>query len=84
MKTEPITFDEILAELNVGKKDDGEFRTQKEWAEHWGISDRRATVVLQGAKRVGRLDIRSVVREALSGKMVPVPGYRIVAAKRKK
>ena len=72
----PATFslDELLSYLREEAHTDG-YMTAREWAAHFGVSDRRMRDLLAGAKKAGRLLCGSASRERLDGRYTPVPVY---------
>lgn len=53
--------------------------TMNEISEATGMSYKRVTAVLHRLKKEGRLEIKQVYRETLSGRMAPSPAYRILS-----
>lgn len=70
---------ELEAILNAQPDPEG-YYTAEEWAELLGCSLKIAQARLKVAKKLGRLSLVGVKREALNGKMMPSTGYRIVPA----
>ena len=78
---EPITLDELLAEIErlggVGDENaDGQ--TTAELAAEWGVGRERVRSLLHHAKGLGLLEIGSRVEANLAGKKQRVTVYRIV------
>ena len=85
MKTEPITYDELAAELDLAADAaSADFRTARELGEAWGRGERVVSRILHAAKAAGRLEYRRVVRSTLDGRQATVQAYRITPAPDKK
>ena len=67
-----------LAEVAPG--DEG-LRTAGEIAETKGWGRKRVLDALHRAQRAGRLEVVTVQRMTLTGRLAPVPAYRVLAEK---
>lgn len=80
-----ITTAEILAELEAASQradaPDG-YITIREMKDQTNLAEARIRQALMSAKHDGRLDMRKVMKETLSGTMQPVPVYRIRPVKK--
>lgn len=78
-----MTPEQIIAELEEltrsGTTPDG-FYTTKELADLLGLGKVSMTKRLDLAKKAGRLEVVFVKREALDGRMMRSPAYRILPA----
>ena len=74
-----FTLDQLTAFLRQKPEEpiETDFRSAYEWAQHLNCSGRHAHLMLRLAKEKGALEVKKGHREAIDGKMRPVPVYKI-------
>lgn len=72
----------MFAELAEKQEPDGGFLTMVEWGELTGRGADYLRKRFHAAKKVGRLEVGTVKREALSGRSCSVFAYRILSEKK--
>ncbi|RPI64257.1 MAG: hypothetical protein EHM48_01160 [Planctomycetaceae bacterium] len=75
-----ITSDDlVLAVLESQPQCDGAGMTSKELAQETGLSNEKIMKRLHTLKKGNRLTVVRILREAIDGRIVRVPGYRLVS-----
>ena len=82
MTKDPVpdfTLDELKAFLRQKPEEpiETDFRSAYEWAQYWGCNSRLAHEMLRQVKEQDALEVKKGHREAIDGKMRPVPVYKI-------
>ena len=84
MALEPITIDELLAELGINAAGDDGWYSVQELTEKWGCAQERVRILLRKAHAVGRLKTGRGTRQAIDGRAVKVPIYQITPTAKNK
>ena len=75
-----LTHSEMIAaleEILAVQEDPEGYYTAVEWGEMMSVSKAAVSKRLNMAKKLGRLEVARVKREALDGRDLWIPGYRI-------